>query len=160
MENKKGSEVKMAYYFFVTMNTTKGRTIISGMDIANRLIKEAFWVFSDTAPVVSRLNRDDSVLIYVGGKGRHWFVGKAKIAKSISNEVSTERQSILDELGIGYMRRLVELKECELFENPIQIVEIKEKLEFIVDKKNYGLSLRLPVRDISEKEYKLITAKK
>lgn len=148
----------MAHYLFVAMDVARGKQVTSGIDIVSTLLREQFWAFSESAPIVQRLKRGDTVIVYLGGRGRHWFVGHGRLTSSFS--LADDHQAkILEELGLSFMKRIVEFDEVIFFKKPVRIVPIKEDLAFIADKKNYGLSLRLPVREISSQDYQYILDK-
>lgn len=146
-----------SFFIFVAMNTFLDDKIIPATDIVNVLLNKNFWAFSENAPVKHKLKPGDTVLFYVGGKGRHHFVATAKIKKPIQ-KIHEDKLKILQELGLSFLTYTVELSDVNWFKKEIKIVPLKEQLYFIKDKKNYGLALRLPVREISEEDYKKITS--
>jgi len=52
----------------------------------------------------------------------------------------------------------VDLADVEAWKTPKPIKDLLPSLNFIKDKKNYGLSLRQGVRKISEKDYNTIVS--
>lgn len=62
----------------------------------------------------------------------------------------------MSELGIGFLKYKVQLKDVVNFPNGIKITHLIDKLNFIVDKKNYGLHLRLPIVRINSTDFELI----
>lgn len=146
----------MKCYLFVAVDMKNNKKVVSGMDIALTLLECGFWAFTKTAPVVRKLQEEDKFLIYVGGRGRHWFIGEGRIAEIVSDIIGPKQKKILAKLGLGFMCRIVKLKNIEIFHKPVGIIPIKNDLSFIPDKKNYGLSLRLPVREIPLEDYRRI----
>jgi predicted RNA-binding protein len=146
----------MAYYLFVAMDVARGKETVSGIDIVSTLLKEGFWAFSESAPIVPRLRRGDTVIVYLGGRERHWFVAHCRIASRFSTDVDDHKTKVLEELGLSFMKRIVEFDKVTFFKKPVGIIPIKDRLSFIADKKNYGLSLRLPVREIPSEDYQFI----
>lgn len=146
----------MKYYLFVAVDMNYSKRVVSGMDIALTLLECRFWAFTKNAPVVKKLKKGDKILIYVGGRGRHWFIGECQIAETVSDTIGLRQKEILVELGLGFMSRIVKLNNIKIFHRAIEIIPIINDLSFIPDKKNYGLSLRLPVREIPSGDYERI----
>ncbi len=130
---------------------------LSAIDIVKTLLDNEFWAFSSSAPVKEKLAVGDSILFYVGGKDRHFFVatGKVKTTVDTANEA---QKAVLVRLGISFFNRTVSIEEIDWFHSPIELIPLKDKLSFIADKKNYGLSLRLPLREIPKEDYLMITS--
>ncbi len=128
---------------------------LSAIDIVKTLLDNGFWAFSGSAPVKEKLTVGDSILFYVGGKDRHFFVatGKVKTTVDIANEA---HKAVLDRLSISFFNRTVSIGEVEWFQTPVELIPLKNQLTFIADKKNYGLSLRLPLREIPKEDYLMI----
>lgn len=130
---------------------------ISAIDIKDKLLKHGFWSFSETAPLRAKLREGDRVLIYLAGPGRREFVAVATIAKNAEELVSgSEEKKILSGLGIGFLKYKVQLKDVLNFPSAIKITYLIDKLNFIIDKKNYGLHLRLPIVRINSTDFELI----
>lgn len=66
------------------------------------------------------------------------------------------RKNVLSGLGIGFLKYKVQLKDIVNFPNGIKITHLIDKLNFIVDKKNYGLHLCLPIVRIGSTDFELI----
>lgn len=130
---------------------------ISAIDIKDKLLKHGFWSFSETAPLRAKLREGDRVLVYLAGPGRREFVAVATIATNAEELVSgSEEKKILSGLGIGFLKYKVQLKDVLNFPSAIKIAQLIDKLNFIVDKKNYGLHLRLPIVRINSTDFELI----
>jgi predicted RNA-binding protein len=149
----------MKYYITVAMDVDLQDSILSAEDITKTLLEAGFWAFSASAPVKQKLAVEDIILFYVGGKNRHYFVASGLI-KSTVNTANDEQKAVLDRLGIAFFNRTVSVGEIDWFHSPIELIPLKNQLSFIADKKNYGLSLRLPLREIPKEDYLLITSKK
>lgn len=130
---------------------------ISAINIKDTLLEHGFWSFSETAPLRAKLREGDRVLIYLAGPGRREFVAVATIANGAEELVKgSKEKGILSELGIGFLKYKVQLKDVVSFPNGIKISHLIDKLNFIVDKKNYGLHLRLPIVRINSTDFELI----
>ena len=62
----------------------------------------------------------------------------------------------MSELGIGFLKYKVQLKDVVNFPNGIKITHLIDKLNFIVHKKNYGLHLQMPIVPINSTDFELI----
>lgn len=51
---------------------------------------------------------------------------------------------------------VAKIEGIEWWRNPLPIHDVKNELEFITDKNNFGLFLRLGVRYLTEKDYRTI----
>ena len=128
----------------------------SAIDIKDTLLKHGFWSFSETAPLRAKLQEGDRVLFYLAGPGRREFVAVATIANTAEElERGSKEKKVLSELGIGFLKYKVQLKDVVNFPNGIKITHLIDKLNFIVDKKNYGLHLRLPIVRINSTDFEL-----
>jgi len=128
---------------------------LSAIDIVKTLLDNGFWAFSSSAPVKEKLAVGDNILFYVGGKGRHYFIAKG-LVKSKVNTANDEQKAVLNRLGVAFFSKTISIGDIEWFGTPIELIPLKERLSFIADKKNYGLSLRLPLREIQKDDYERI----
>ena len=145
----------MKYYIAVAMDVDLHDSTLSALDIVKTLLEDGFWAFSGSAPVKEKLAVGDSILFYVGGKNRHYFIANGEV-KTTVNIASDKQKALLARLNISYFNKTVSIGEVEWFQTPVGLIPLKEQLSFIADKKNYGLSLRLPLREISKEDYLLI----
>ncbi len=141
------------------MDVELQNSILSAVDITKTLLEAGFWAFSVSAPVKQKLTVGDIILFYIGGRNRHYFVASG-LVKSTVNTANDEQKAVLDRLGIAFFNRTVSVGEIDWFHSPIELIPLKNQLSFIADKKNYGLSLRLPLREIPKEEYLMITSNK
>jgi predicted RNA-binding protein len=155
----KGGRFILKYYVAVAMDVELPDSILSAIDITKTLLEKGFWAFSASAPVKQKLAVGDNILFYVGGKNRHYFVANG-LVKSTVDSANEKQKAVLDRLGIAFFNRTVSVGEIDCFQTPVGLIPLKEQLSFIADKKNYGLSLRLPLREIPKEDYLMITSKK
>jgi len=149
------------YYIFIANDITlNDDQTVSVEVIFDALLTKGFWAFTESAPLHSKLKPGDYVVFYAAGRKRHHFSAHARI-KECSKKISdgSIEKNVLSGLGINFMRHSVVLREIEYLNPPVSIVDLKPKLIFIKDKKNYGLHLRLPVVNISSRDYKRIIGK-
>ncbi len=142
-------------YLFVVMDVPTAEGHISAMTVVDQLLEHRFWAFSETAPVKCKLQPDDHGVIYVGGRERHWFVAECVVGSTLQRATPTQ-QVVLGKLGLKFMRDVITFSSARRFAEPVPIGPLLAQLDFINDKRNYGLSLRLPLRAISEDDYRTI----
>lgn len=146
------------YFIFVANDisiSSDGK--ISAVDIKEKLLENHFWAFTETAPLRTKLNKGDEILLYLAGPGRREFVATATVASLLEEiDKKSKEREILVELGLGFLKYLVKLDSICIFEKGIKIVPLRPQLDFIVDKKNYGLHLRLPIVRLQLADFQLI----
>lgn len=144
-------------YFILPVNNipVSAEDNIDAITIIKRLFKEEIWPFREGSPNLTKLQINDILLIYVCGNGRRYFYGEAEI-RSKYKPFNENITSITKELGVVWMSAFIDIKPLRTFEPPIKIQPLIASLNFIKDKKNYGLHLRLPIVRITEDDYKLI----
>ena len=145
----------MPEYIFVTMDVPRSEGIVQAHEVVGSLLSLGFWAFSDSAPVAQKIGAGDSALVYVGGKDRHYFVARCLVKDGLEPS-SCQQHATLSDLGLGFMRRTLPLQSVHWFPEPVRIKPLINQLQFIKDKKNYGLSLRLPARQIPTEDFDLI----
>ncbi len=126
--------------------------IVSSEEIVKTLLEEGFWAFTKRAPFQQSFKSGDHVIIYVGGKGRHNFSASVVIKDALKTP-DEHHDEILKRLSLNFLHQIIEFSEINVFKDPVKIHSMFDDLEFITDKKNYGLHLRLPVRKISKSDY-------
>jgi len=124
-------------------------------EIMHSLMARRFWALTSTAPFRAKLQRGDRVLIYLAGVGFRVFAARAVVDGEVS-DISADQQAVLDDLGLPFFSYSVRLRECVEFPKPVRIAELVPRLQFIRDKRNYGLHLRLSVVRITSGDYDLV----
>lgn len=146
------------HFLFITNDVHKpNRQVTSALDICKKLLQDRFWAFTNNAPNTHNLRLNDHVLIYVAGVVRRYFLASATVSSLLVNfENGSNELETLNELGLGFMKTGIYLKDITQFTAPVQIGPLLPVLQFIKDKKNYGLHLRLPIVKVDVADYKLI----
>lgn len=139
----------MQNFLIVVNNIRHGDVTMNGADIVTFLLSRRVWIFPDHAPI-KRFQVGDRLIIYVGGRV-HVFVAEARIA-SVPAPLSPPLLSDLERMGLGWFRWFVRLKNERHLKPPRSIISLIPKLDFVTDKKNYGLALRLGVRRIDDRD--------
>lgn len=130
----------------------------SADEIANTLLSQGFWAFSEQAPLRKKLFEQDELLIYLAGHERKHFVATAQVAKT-SDKITEDERKILKQIGLSFMQYRVLLSNIQRLEPYVKIKPLIPELSFIKDKKNYGLHLRLPIVRCKREDYERILKK-
>ncbi|UOY92506.1 EVE domain-containing protein [Ectobacillus sp. JY-23] len=146
------------YYIYILNDFEIGNNILNAEQILDSLVGRKCWVYNSTTPNFKRINRGDKVLVYMAGVGRRNFVASFNIASDIVEkqlDLLTKEESIL----FNMFSHMVKIENINIFQKPVTIAEIKNDLEFISDKKNYGLFFRQATKRITQQDYeKVISA--
>lgn len=150
-----------ACFIFLTNDVPRSPDLTSlAAPIANELLNDGFWAFTDQAPVKSKLQPGDQVLIYLAGPLRRYFMASAVVDSKLEYfEKDSSCSQLLDKFGLPFMRTGIRLGDVSWFVRPGPIRELILKLTFIRDKKNYGRHLRLPVARIPEHNFYSLSKK-
>jgi hypothetical protein len=148
------SSDEIANYLIVVNDVAHEKGLIPGAQIVDFLIARHVWIFPPYAAHLKRIKIGDRLIIYLASKSRA-FVAEARVA---SGPAALEGD-LLDnvrELHLLWFDRFVKLEKARKFHQPRPIRELVPRLRFIVDKKNYGLSLRQGIRRIDGHDARLI----
>ena len=138
------------YIFTINDMPISPNKSISAIEIADRLFECNTWVYNEKTPLLKKLLPKDRILIYVCGANRRYFLAEIELlGKPESFPAESPLAKLAKELGLGWMKMYTSIRLIRRFEPPIPISNLIGSLEFIKDKKNYGLNLRLPIVNIS-----------
>ena len=115
--------------------------MFTGKEIADNLLENQHWVFTYTTPNIRKINAKDKVIIYIAGKGNRFFYANLEILDDIKEHNLTPSGK-LQEVLYNIFPLSCQIKVLNIWSNPIDISDVKEDLNFITDKKNYGLFFR------------------
>lgn len=152
-------EVNEVHYLFIVNDFLLGDKVFSGKEIADKLLENKHWVFTYTTPNIKKIKPKDKVIVYVAGKGNRYFYANFEILDEI-NEHNLTPSGELEEALYSIFPLSCRIKVLNIWANPINIADVKEGLNFITDKKNYGLFFRQSTRVIGEEDYNLIITKR
>jgi len=141
----------MNSYIFIVNDLQIGIEKVSHKEIIKTLFKKNEWIFPEKG--VSNLKKikdGDRVLLYIAGKENRYFYGGFSLSGKLS-ELETYKNDFYK-----FFKQRIGLKDTMKFSKKIFMKDIKDSLEFIKDKKNYGLHLRQSIRKISDKDYNYI----
>ncbi|MGI6662657.1 MAG: EVE domain-containing protein [Bacillota bacterium] len=142
-------------YIFVVNDLRIGSTSLSGVDIVDELLEKELWVYSYNAPLVNRLRVDDRVLVYIAGPRHRWFEGSFRIA---GNVTAGRRPVQLNPILERMFPLWSPIREIQRWSRPVPAIEVIPHLEFIKDKRYWGLHFRQSVKQINDRDYELIVA--
>lgn len=150
------------FIFIVNDILGEENTKISATTIAKTLLTAGIWIYRDNSPNLKWIKDNDKILIYLCGPGRRHFVAsvqvieEAKLFRDKSIVLDEAVYSIATQLGLRWMSLYTKVEVEKVFKEPVEIQPLVDRLQFIKDKKNYGLHLRLPIVKISDEDFNLI----
>jgi len=118
-----------------------------------RLDEKKYPLYTKT-PHLHRIQSNDEVVFYLAGKK-----DKAQnfLAEAIISSVETSSELLIDPDKERYVvEKYLILDKIKIFKAPVHIKSIITKLDFIINKSNYGVYLMGGVKKISEKDFNLI----
>jgi predicted RNA-binding protein len=146
------------YWMFILNDLGSSNTVILAQDIADYLLGKKDWQYTPVTPNISKINKDDRVLIYLAGKERRYFYAEFEIQEQVKplNAVSTQGLEWEEDFN-SIFKLSSPIDKVEKFKQPIILDEaLRNQLSFIGDKKNWGLYFRQEIRSLSEQDYQII----
>ena len=140
-----------SYYCLVTSDTeTK-----FARDIINSRLKEKKYPLYKKTPFLNEIKKNDDVVFYLAGKGENSqsFVATAKI---LSIETIDNTAVIDPDNNNKIVIKYLNLDNINFFEKKINIKSILDNLNFIKNKKHYGVTLVGGVSKIKFEDFKII----
>jgi len=145
-----------SHYLFVVGEQlgAEGKDIPSS-EVFERLIRTRHWFLSQHTPFRNAYSAGDRALFYLAGAGHRHFAAVATIAAG-PLPIARPEKELLSQLGLyGYDLRLP-LKHIRRFHKRVAMAALADRLEFIKDKRNYGLNLRQGAVRVSEKDFEFV----
>jgi|GEM_PF-5178709 len=133
----------MINYWIFVMTEYSNYNFGSIKETLNKLIKENTWKIGLRTTHRQNLKKNDKSVFYVSGNNRMYFIASAVI----DSEFIYEGDPIY-----GY----INLRKMNLFNKPIFIKSILDKLNFIKNRKYWGLHFQNGIIPINEKDYNKI----
>ena len=117
-----------------------------------QLLEKKNWGFQSSRPIKNKINslqKGDIILFYLGGQNYMYFSGEARLDR---NDYLPNRPSIGDSRKLDSM---VSFDNIDLFYGKkIYLTRaVREKLEFIKNKDNWGMTFGQGIIKISESDY-------
>lgn len=142
------------YLMIVVNEITIKQTTYEAYDIVKLLLDNKVWAFSSRGPLVKRISPGDRVVVYLAGKDNRCFVADFSIASEISHANEEAIRSM------GDLSRMFPLtcrvSDATIWANKKPIKDILVQLDFIQDKKNYGLYFRQGAKWLNKEDYERI----
>ena len=143
----------MSYYCLISGDLSK-----EAFQVFRKRISEQRWPLYEKTKHIDNIKINDLLIFYIGGKYSHCqsFAGEALVSKIEGlNEITIDPDS-----KNKIVKKYLFLKEIQTFKKPIKILDLIENLDFIKNKKYYGLSLLEGTAEISSKDYDTIISQK
>ncbi|GAB6152566.1 hypothetical protein JCM17380_13160 [Desulfosporosinus burensis] len=137
------------YYIFIISDIELKERILQSREILDYLLGNGLWAFNSRAPYLKKLKQDDKVLVYVAGKKNSAFIACFTLASQPLKVTHNQSEPIW---LFQYPYR-VSIVDIEQFMLGLPIANIIDKLDFIQNKKYYGIYFRKSIKAISEKDY-------
>lgn len=144
------------YCIFIINNFELGDSIYSAEEIKNYLLEKNIWAFSISAPNLKLFSEGDKVTVYLAGKGNRCFAADFTISSQPYNAEKNAHDT--DWLAMFPIR--IKIQDINKWTKPVPVRDVIDKLDFIQDKKNYGLYFRQSTKIIKEKDYYTIVQNK
>jgi predicted RNA-binding protein len=144
--------IETNYLIFVSSDGKK-----TGLEIFNERIKQNKWPIYNKTPQLLNVKEGKNVVFYIagGGEKRQSFVGCAKIKKIIDIK-STDIDPNQEFKQVLFH---VEFEDLKVFKNEITIKDNIDNLNFIKNRKNYGLYFQGGICKINKESYEYIINK-
>lgn len=144
------------YYIFFINNIKQGEKNWTARNIMNFLLEKSLWAFSSSAPNLKYLAESERVIIYLAGKENRFFAADFTIA-SKPFEVKPDPN---EPVWLAMFPIRIDIRNIKLWTEQLPIGDVIAQLDFIKDKKNYGLYFRQSTRIIEEKDFSVILGDK
>ncbi len=141
------------YFIFIVNDFPIGDKLYKGKEIVDILIKNKHWVFNQASPNLSKISPGEEAVVYIAGKGNRLFYANLRITGDLK-EINPNK--LADEPFYNMFLTECPISTKNIWNSPLSITEVKDKLNFITDKKNYGLFLRQSNRIIEKSDYEYI----
>lgn len=136
-------------FIFIINNIELGCTLYSTNEIIEYLLGQNVWAFSENAPNLRYFSEGDKAIIYLAGKDNRFFVADF----IISDKPYGATRNIHEPEWLVMFPIRIKIQNINKWTETLPISEIINNLDFIQDKKNYGLYFRQSTKVISEKDY-------
>lgn len=146
-----GSE---SVYVIVVNDVRRGPNRTRAHEIVDFLFRRNVWIFGDQAPYLSKFRKGDKLIIYLGGR-----FGTFEAEAQIASEVFPIEAKLMEEvqaLGLTWFTKHVRISNIRRLNPPRPIRDLIPKLNFISDKRNFGLSLRVGIRRLDADDARMI----
>lgn len=156
------------YMIFILNDISTRESTISGRILADILLSNKIWIFNKNTPNLRKMNQGDKVLVYIAGKGNRYFFASFELGDNQANKsiISIDKLKSADNIEKPLLTHIFKMfdlqwpiKNIQIWDKPVDISSIKDDLEFIIDKKNWGLFFRQSTKVILEDDFNRILQK-
>jgi hypothetical protein len=144
--------VTCTHLIFVVNDLELGDAHASAEDIADTLLAAGCWLYGPTAPHVRRLQGGDKVLVYLAGASRRYFCASFMLSGPVESKKPCLSGTVGDLLTRTFSASSP-ITGVRRWVTPVHIKPLIQDLQFITDKKNWGLHFRQSVRVIGEEDH-------
>ena len=146
------------YWMFILNDLLVDNIVFPPEEITEYLLEKEVWQYTPLTPNVKKINKGDKVLIYLAGRERRYFYATFEIQEPVNSPSIKLGLSEHWEESFNRMFKLSShICSIEKFKEKIYLdEELRARLSFIVDKKNWGLYFRQGVRTLSEQDYEAV----
>lgn len=143
------------YYVFILNNIEIGESFFKAEDIMKYMLQHKFWAFSRNAPNLKYITERDRVVVYLAGAGSRCIAADFSIS---SKPYAIDKKSD-NPAWLSMFPMRVNIQNINEWDKRVPISELIPELNFIQDKKNYGLYFRQSTKSIGENDYNIILKK-
>ena len=146
------------YWMFILNDLLIDSVVLPAEEIAEYLLEKEVWQYTPLTPNIKKINKGAKVLVYLAGPKRKYFYATFELQEQIKSTNMELKKSKDWKESFNQMFKLdSSICKVEKFTPPINLdAELRGRLSFIVDKKNWGLYFRQGVRTLSEQDYKAV----
>lgn len=145
-----GGNEKINYWIFVHTGQEANKTFLEMIKV------EKNWGFETTRPIRNRINvlqKGDVIVFYVGGKNGRYLAGEAKLTSGVH---SPNRESVGGP-KVGKLDSMVDFTDIDQWQG--KIIDLtdrynRERLNFIKNKDNWGMTFGQSIIAITDADYK------
>ena len=143
--------IETNYLIFISSDGKK-----SGIDIFNDRLKENKWPIYNKTPQLLNVVQGKKVVFYIAGNGEksQCFIGSAEIKNIIENN----KTEIDPNKEFKQVLFYVQFENLKIFKTEINVKDHIDNLNFIKNKKHYGLYFQCGICKINEQSYEYITS--
>lgn len=142
------------YYIFVATGLDF-EPFSTGLDITKALLSNGAWLTGAYAPYRKDYKQGDRALFYVAGRGFRYVIGDAIISGAVE-KMTKQDTKIAEALGLKGFQQRLPLKTIHLWNKGLSLQALVPILEFIKDKKNWGLHFRQAATRIPASDFETI----
>lgn len=142
-------------HYILIANSIEWSPHTTGLVVAETLAKHSVWLASQYTPFRRDYKHGDRVLLYVAGPGARYLVGDAVVAGPVTGVTPADAR-LAEELGLDTFHERIPLDNVRLWEKPLLLKPLVGRLDFVKDKRNWGLNLRQAAARIPEHDYRVI----